>query len=92
MCHRLLCYGDSNPYGYDPRSYLGGHYPESICWTALLIAVGWKVINQGENGHSIPKLDQEIEAEASAIHRSKAEGVVVMLGNNDLLQCPGPCS
>ena len=35
-------FGDSNPYGYDPRSYLGGHYPESICWTALLIAAGWQ--------------------------------------------------
>ena len=89
MCRRLLCYGDSNTYGYDPRSYLGGRYPESVRWTALLNAGGWKVINKGENGRSIPRLDQEIEAAVRAIHRSKAEVTVVMLGSNDLLQCPG---
>ena len=89
MCRRLLCYGDSNTYGYDPRSYLGGRYPISVRWTALLNAGGWKVINKGENGRSIPKLVQEIEVAASAIHRSRAEVVVVMLGSNDLLQCPG---
>ena len=89
MCRRLLCYGNSNTYGYDPRSYLGGCYPQSVRWTALLIAGGWKVINKGKNGRSIPRLDQEIGAMVSAIHRSSAEAVVVMLGSNDLLQCPG---
>ena len=59
MCRRLLCYGDSNTFGYDPRSYLGGRYPESVRWTALLIAKGWNVINKGENGRSIPRLEQE---------------------------------
>ena len=34
MRRRLLCYGDSNTYGYDPRSYLGGRYPDSIRWPA----------------------------------------------------------
>ena len=89
MCRRLLCYGDSNTYGYDPRSYLGERYPKSVRWTALLNAGGWKVINKGENGRTIPKLNQEIEAAASTIHRSNAETTVVMLGSNDLLQYPG---
>ena len=89
MCRRLLCYGDSNTYGYDPRSYLGGRYPESVRWTALLNAGGWKVINKGENGRSIPRLNQEIAAAADSIHGSRAEVTVVMLGSNDLLQCPG---
>lgn len=48
--HRILCFGDSNSYGYDPRSYLGGRYPASVRWTALLEAAGWMVINEGENG------------------------------------------
>lgn len=26
---RVMCLGDSNTYGYDPRSYLGGRYPAS---------------------------------------------------------------
>ena len=85
MCYRPLCYGDSNTYGYNPRSYLGGRYPESVRWTAVLNTKGWEVINKGDNGHSIPKLNQEIGASANVIHRSKAETVVVMLGSNDLL-------
>ena len=67
---------------------MGGRYPESVRWTALLNAGGWKVINKGENGRSIPRLNQEIAA-ADSIHRSRAEVIVVMLGSNDLLQCPG---
>ena len=76
MCRRLLCYGDSNTYGYDPRSYLGGRYSESVRWTALLNTGDWKVINKGENGRSIPRQDQEIGAAANVIHLSKAEVVV----------------
>ena len=89
MCRRLLCYGDSNTYGYDPRSYLGERYPETVRWTALLDAEGWKVINQGENGRSIPQRDQEIETAVQTILRAKAEIAIIMLGSNDLLQCPG---
>ena len=31
---RVLCFGDSNTYGYDPRSFFGGRYPGR--WTDLL--------------------------------------------------------
>ena len=31
---RLICFGDSNTYGYDPRSFFGGRYPGR--WTDLL--------------------------------------------------------
>ena len=89
MCRRLLCYGDSNTYGYDPRSYLGSRYPESVRWTGLLKASGLIVINAGENGRSIPSQDWEIETAAGVVYRSMAEVVVVMLGSNDLLHCPG---
>ena len=89
MCRRLLCYGDSNTYGYDPRSFLGGRYPESVRWTALLHAEGWNVINRGENGRSIPRLDREIEAAVQTICSIETDVLTVMLGSNDLLQCPG---
>ncbi len=62
MGHRIVCYGDSNTYGYDPRSYLGECYPETVRWTALLSADGWTVIYEGEHGRSIPRLEREIEA------------------------------
>ena len=88
MCRRLLCYGDSNTYGYDPRSHLGGRYPESVRWTALLVAGDWKVINKGENGRPIPRLDWEIEAAVQTICGIETDVLTIMLGSNDLLQCP----
>lgn len=90
MCRRLLCYGDSNTYGYDPRSYLGGRYPESVRWTALLRRYGWDVINRGENGRSIPCGDGEIKAAVQSLCHVEADILTVMLGSNDLLQpsCP----
>ena len=90
MCHQIVCYGDSNTYGYDPRSYLGGRYPKSVRWTGLLQTNGWGVINEGENGRSIPRLDEEIRAAARTVRRTGAEALIVMLGTNDLLQRPGP--
>ena len=86
MCRRLLCYGDSNTYGYDPRSYLGGRYPKPARWTGLLDAEGWKVINKGENGRSIPKLSCEIDAAIQTVCGTEADILAVMLGSNDLLQ------
>ena len=88
MCRRLLCYGDSNTYGYDPRSCFGGRYPESVRWTALLNAEGWKLINKGENGRSIPRSNQEIKAAVQTICSIEVDILTVMLGSNDLLQCP----
>lgn len=52
MYHRVLCYGDSNTYGYDPRSYLGERYPKSVRWTSLLEQQGWQVFNQGKSRKS----------------------------------------
>ena len=28
----VICFGDSNTYGYDPRSYLGGRYDPDSRW------------------------------------------------------------
>ena len=86
MCRRLLCYGDSNTYGYDPRSYLGGRYPESIRWPALLREYGWEVCNEGENGRSIPQRVREIDMAIQTLCRMEADILTVMLGSNDLLQ------
>lgn len=91
--HRILCFGDSNTYGYDPRFYLGGRYPASVRWTALLEAAGWEVMNEGENGRCIPQTDIESKLLGQTAHRVEVEveAVAVMLGSNDLLQqpCPG---
>ncbi len=87
MERRIVCYGDSNTFGYDPCSPLGGRYPRDVRWTGLLEADGWTVSNEGENGRSIPRLDWEFKAVVQAARR--AEVLTVMLGTNDLLQRPG---
>lgn len=73
----ICCYGDSNTYGYDPRSYLGGRYPKDARWVDLLAEeTGWNCRNNGMNGRTVPRA--KISAEADLL--------IVMLGTNDLLQ------
>ena len=84
---RIVCIGDSNTYGYDPRSWLGGRYPEDIRWTGRLS--GWDVVNYGENGAEIPTREWQFEAHERRIRQAAPiAAVVVMLGSNDLLQQP----
>ena len=88
--HRIVCFGDSNTYGYDPRSYLGSRYPKSVRWTGRLEEEGWTVINEGENGRCIPKTKQEAAVLAQTVLQNEPAIAVVMLGSNDLLQQPTP--
>lgn len=49
----ILCYGDSNTYGYDPRN--GERYSETERWPCLLagkLGDGYKVIEEGLNGRT----------------------------------------
>ena len=76
----LLCIGDSNTYGYDPRSYFGDRYPADVRWTERLGT--WKTVNCGMNGLAVPFNHTVI----TDLIRSKSPDVVaVMLGTNDLL-------
>lgn len=76
---KLVCFGDSNTYGYDPRSWLGGRYPADSRWVDLLAQkTGWDVVNLGENGRRIPLRPITLPADANL--------VIVMLGTNDMLQ------
>ena len=79
----VICFGDSNTYGYDPRSYFGGRYPADSRWVDLLAQkTGWTVCNQGENGREIPQQSVSFPAETDLL--------AVLLGSNDLLQGCGP--
>ena len=52
---KVICFGDSNTYGHDPRSWLGGRYDADSRWVDLLAAgTGWTVRNLGQNGREIP--------------------------------------
>ena len=80
---QVICFGDSNTYGYDPRSYLGGRYGPRGRWVDLLAAeTGWTVRNWGANGREIPEAAPDFPADTDLL--------VVMLGTNDLLQGRGP--
>lgn len=72
----IICYGDSNTWGYDPRDVLGEPYSQNWC-DVLEDISGFSVQNLGENGRRIPR---------TAILPTEADLFAVMLGTNDLLQ------
>ena len=74
---KVICYGDSNTYGYDPRSFPGGRYDHP--WPELLAGkTGWHILNQGENGREIPKSPVQFPEDTDLL--------ILLLGTNDLLQ------
>ena len=78
---KVICYGDSNTYGYDPRLPFGGRYDRP--WPELLAEkTGWNVINLGENGLEIPN--------GTAAFPADTDLLIIMLGTNDLLQFRTP--
>ncbi len=81
---KLLCIGDSNTYGYDPRSYMGSRYPEGVRWTSLL--KGFELINLGVNGLTVPR---EASAFIDIIRKNGPDVTIIMLGSNDLLEGEG---
>ena len=84
----ILCFGDSNTYGYDPRSCSGGRYSPEHRWVDLLAEkTGWKVCCLGENGRTVPTHPTQIEqVQRILAAHAAADLFAVMLGTNDLLQ------
>lgn len=79
---KILCIGDSNTYGYDPRSYFGSRYSEEVRWTDRLDHC--EVINAGVNGAKVPR---DYFRFVHMISNNDPDLVIVMLGTNDL--CAG---
>lgn len=81
---RILCFGDSNTYGYDPRGYFGGRYDAKDRWVDLLAKhTGWDCINAGVNGREIPCDPYALRL---LTEQASADIFLVVLGTNDLLQ------
>ena len=75
----VICFGDSNTYGYDPRGYVGGRYDADSRWVDILaMETGWTISNIGQNGREIPTSVPSFSADTDLL--------IVMLGTNDLLQ------
>ena len=92
MKKRILCYGDSNTWGYDPIS--GGRYDEDARWPMRLQALlgdGWRVAEEGLNGRTITQDDPTEGGYKSGLahlppilqSHLPLDAVAVMLGTND---------
>lgn len=96
----VLCYGDSNTYGYDPAGVADGvrfRYPADVRWPGVLqglLGPEWRVVEEGLCGrttvHRDPfeaglcGLDELPVALSSA---QPVDCVVLMLGTNDMKTC-----
>jgi lysophospholipase L1-like esterase len=93
---RILCYGDSNTWGYDPLTQT--RFDERTRWTRVLAAAlgsGYEVIEEGLNGRTTV-WDDPIEGELASDKNGRTylgpclqthaplDGVILMLGTNDL--------
>lgn len=92
MKQSVLCFGDSNTWGYNPKD--GSRYPANIRWTGLLqqkLGQDFTVIEEGLNGRTtaINELERPMRSAADILpvliesHRP-LDFIVLMLGTNDL--------
>ena len=88
----VVCFGDSNTYGYDPIT--GDRFPETVRWTGLLqglLGDGFKVIEEGLNGRTTVFEDPNDDWKKGVdyikgilcTHRP-VDYLVIMLGSNDM--------
>ena len=81
---RILCFGDSNTYGYDPRGFFGDRYGAEDRWVDLLSKqTDHEAINAGANGREIPRYPYALRLLTDHV---PVDIFLVMLGTNDLLQ------
>ena len=91
MQKRILCYGDSNTYGYIPT---GGRYDAHTRWPMRMQAVlgdGYTVIEEGFNGRTCV-FDDPVEGGYKSgvkylppclMSHNPLDAVIIMLGSND---------
>lgn len=93
---KIICYGDSNTYGYDPVGSRELRYPAEDRWVNLVSGVlpdSCKIFNAGQNGREIPDNGWESAegtAQQLAAATERGDLIIIMLGGNDILL--GGCS
>src|SRR5574344_3156538 len=89
---KILCFGDSNTYGYKPENRL--RYDENIRWTTIvqksLEKYGYEIIEEGLCGRTagfddyLPQQNGIKTLPALLKKHSPLCGIIIMLGTNDL--------
>ena len=91
---KLLFYGDSNTYGYDPADFYDQRYPFRCRWTTLLqqlVPGDWEVISEGMNGRRLPDLIYDAGRICGMLESLQPGDLfAVMLGTNDILLTMAP--
>lgn len=94
----ILCFGDSNTWGYDPVATAGSSFvvrhAHDVRWTGVLareLGDGFRVIEEGQNGRTTVHDDPFVPARngrdylpACLESHKPIDLVVLMLGTNDL--------
>ncbi len=86
---QILCYGDSNTYGYDPANTRTYSYPVEKRWISVagkVLGDGYRLLNEGENGRTLPDARYDKEMLEDMVSGLKEGDLCsIMLGTNDLL-------
>src|SRR4051794_36747894 len=88
----VLCYGDSNTWGYDPATRT--RYPLEVRWTGVLanrLGLEYRVVEEGLNGRTT-RWDDPIETGRTGLtylrpcieSHQPLDLIIIMLGTNDL--------
>ena len=94
----ILCFGDSNTWGYDPAATAGApfpiRHPHDVRWTGVLareLGAAFRVIEEGQNGRTTVHDDPFAIARNGRAYlpaclesHKPLDLVVLMLGTNDL--------
>lgn len=93
----VLCFGDSNTWGYDPNSITAPHprrHPPHVRWTgvlAQLLGPEYRIIEEGQNGRTTVHEDPHVIGRKGRDYlipclesQKPLDLVILMLGTNDL--------
>ncbi len=87
---KILCYGDSNTYGWDPSFEKSDRYDKKDIWTEILNRQeGIETFNEGVPGRCLPQNSYDYALVDRMLERySQIDLVIIMLGTNDILMNP----
>ena len=78
---KIICYGDSNTYGFDPRIGTPGRQAKNDRWTGILDNMPeYEIINEGMNGRTIPDCDAAYNSLGSIIRMLRGATAAVLGG------------